>query len=194
MFSDSRWLAPSVFALVLLSSPAFAGNGDTGWSATFYGGPWTQHVVSDIVSKGDYKVEGALVGLDVDRRIFRLGWGFDFGAEGQVTQNFDGPSFTTFALGIGLRWNMPTDLPMSVAVYSGPSYAINPPIEDYYHTDRKQHKFLNYVGMEFALAVPFDPKHWDVVARIDHRSGVWGVYSDNADEGTVVGVGIRARF
>ncbi|MDE2014491.1 MAG: hypothetical protein KGJ75_16335 [Alphaproteobacteria bacterium] len=32
------------------------------------------------------------------------------------------------------------------------------------------------------------------VLRLYHRSGAWGVYSINADEGTMVGVGLRARF
>lgn len=176
------------------SSSAYAGNGNTGWAATVYGGPWTQRVVSQIVGDGNFDTSGGMVGLTVDRRLFRLGWGFSAAAEGEVTQNFDGPVFTTFGLGLGFRFDgFPWKWPTSFAVFTGPSYAINPPIEKYV-TDRRQHPFLNYVGIELAVGIPHHERHWDAVMRIYHRSGVWGVYSINADEGTTIGVGLRARF
>ena len=185
----------AAFAACLASStPAWASDGHTGWSATLYGGPWTQRVVSQIVEDGNYDVSGAMAGLAVDRRLLAFGAGFSLAAEGEVTQNFAGPAFTTFAFGLGVRYdNFPWDLPTSIAAFSGPSYAIDPPIEQY-QTDRHQHPFLNYVALELAVGVPHHARHWDAVIRIFHRSGAWGVYSINADEGSTIGVGIRARF
>jgi len=187
--------AVTIAAAVLFgASEAFAGNGNTGWTATLYGGPWTQRVVSEIVGDGNYDVHGAMVGLAVDKRFFRLGWGFSVGGEGEVTQNFGRAKFTTFGLGLGFRFDaFPWALPTSIAVYSGPSYAIDPPIEQY-SPQRHQHPFLNYVSIELAVAIPRYRRHWDAVVRIFHRSGVWGVYSINADEGTTIGVGLRAKF
>ena len=189
--SASPVLSAAAWALAMFAAaPAFAGP----WSATLYGGPWTQRVVSQIVTDGNYDVSGGMIGLAADRRLFRLGWGFSVGAEGEVTENFDGYTFTTLGVGLGFRFdNFPWSLPTSFGAWTGPSYAINPPIEQY-NTDRRQHPWLNYVSVELAVAVPWDPRHWDAVVRIYHRSGVWGVYSINADEGTTVGVGLRAKF
>lgn len=173
---------------------ALAGDGNTGWTATVYGGPWTQRVVSQIVEDGYYDVSGGMIALAIDKRLFRLGAGFSISAEGEIAQNFGGSTFTTFGLGLGLRYSdFPWTLPTSLAIYSGPSYAINPPMEMYY-TDKRQHYFLNYVGIEFAFAIPHHERHWDGVIRIFHRSGAWGVYSINADEGLTLGVGLRAKF
>lgn len=137
-----------------------------------------------------------MIALAVDRRLFRLGWGFSVGAEGQITQHFGEHTYNTFALGLGFRFNdfpWSDRLPTSIAVYSGPSYAINPPIELYVPT-RRQHPFLNYLSLEIAVALPHHERHWDGVLRIYHRSGAWGVYSINADEGSMIGLGIRAKF
>lgn len=186
-------LAVLATTAVLGTSGAWAGDGHTGWSATLYGGPWTQRVVSQIVVDGNFDVSGGMVGMAVDRRLVRLGWGISLAAEGQVTQNFAGPAFTTFAAGLGFRVKLPFALPSSFAFFTGPSYAVNPPIEQY-NTDRHQHPFLNYVGIELAVAIPHHERHWDAVLRIYHRSGAWGLYSINADEGSMIGIGLRARF
>ena len=184
------WTIAAWAMAIPASGPARAGP----WSVTLYGGPWTQRVVSQIVTDGNYDVSGAAIGLAVDRRLFRLGWGFSVEAEGQATENFDGYTFTTLGAGLGLRFdNFPWSLPTSFGAWTGPSYAINPPVEQYV-TDRRQHPWLNYVSVELAVAVPWDPRHWDAVLRLYHRSGVWGLYSINADEGTTVGVGLRAKF
>jgi hypothetical protein len=55
-------------------------------------------------------------------------------------------------------------------------------------------RFLNYVGIELAVPIPYHERHWDAVVRIYHRSGAWGVYSLNVDEGSMIGLGIRAKF
>ena len=165
------------------------------WSITVYGGPWTQRVVSEVIGRGRFDISGGMIGAAVDRRLFELGWGFSFGLEGQVTQTVSGHGYETFALGIGLEfagfpWRR--QLPTTLSVYTGPSYATNPPIE-YYDPSRPQHPWLNYVGIELAVALP-GTSNWDGIIRVYHRSGVWGVYSINADEGSTVGAGLRYRW
>lgn len=165
------------------------------WSITIYGGPWTQRVVSEIIGRGRFDVSGGMIGAAADARAFELGWGFSVGFDGQVTQTVTGHSYETFALGIGLvfdgfPWRQ--RLPTTLSIYTGPSYSLNPPIE-YYDPSRPQHPWLNYVAIELAVALP-NTTNWDAVIRIFHRSGVFGVYSINADEGSTVGAGLRYRW
>lgn len=192
-FLDFRSLT-AAFLIISGTTSALASDGHTGWSATLYGGPATQRIFTQIVGDGKFDVNDGMIGLAVDKRLIRLGWGISIAGEGQVTQFFGTHAYDTFALGVGLRldstlWNLPT----SLAIYSGPSYAIDPPIELYVKS-RKQHPFLNYIGIEIAVAIPHHERHWDAVLRIYHRSGAWGVYSINADEGSMIGIGIRAKF
>ena len=196
MRSALRGLA--VLTLVLFLLPvryARAGDGKTGWSATIYGGPASYSRVSDIF-QGDGRINGGMVGFAVDKDLIHLSRDVVIGAEGQLTGYVFDHYYGTAAVGIGLRFDrFPWDN-TSLAVYSGPSYALNPPklIRNKYGKSFEMKKFLNYTGVEFAVAVPHHEQHWDMVLRIYHRSGAWGVYSNNVDEGSMIGVGIRARF
>jgi len=180
-------LATAVFAV----GPSRAGP----WSATIYGGPSSNSRASDIVD-GKGRLSGGMIGLAVDRDIFRLGWGITFGAEVQVTHYLFGKDYTTGALGIGFRFHDILWGHNSLAIYSGPSYALNPPrVPDYFYgPSYRMQKFLNFIGVEFAVPIPWDPQHWDAVLRLYHRSGAWGVYSINVDEGSMIGIGLRAKF
>lgn len=188
-------LAGIALLAAFAAPPAWAGDGRTGWSATLYGGIASNSRASDIVS-GQGRIDGGLVGFVVDKDLLNLGWDIHLGAEAQVTQYFAGDAYSVGSLGLGLRFDRFPWNNTSLAIYSGPSYALDPPrVPDYkYGPSYRMRKFLNYIGIEFAVAIPHHEQHWDVVARIYHRSGVWGVYSINVDEGSVIGVGIRARF
>ncbi len=169
------------------------------WSVSAFIGPTTTKYFSQIFLDGDYAASGAAIGINADRRLAYLGWGFTLVAEGLVTQGIAGRADTTVSLGLGLEF---TDFPWqarwptSFSFLTGPSYSFDPPSlggpegnEPFF---QRRH-LLNYVGIEFAAALSRTGK-WDGVFRIFHRSGVFGLYSANADEGTMMGLGIRHRF
>jgi hypothetical protein len=52
---------------------------------------------------------------------------------------------------------------------------------------------LNYVSVELAIGIPSAPG-WDIDLRTFHRSGAWGIYTLDADESTMIGIGVRRRF
>jgi hypothetical protein len=177
-------------AVLAWSGAAEAGNSP--WSATLYAGPSSTAFVTQILD-GKFDVNGGMIGLALDRGLFRLGSGISIGAEMQVTDFFGKYAYQTGAFGIGLRFDefpWSDSLPTSMAIYTGPSYAPNAPIilDPQPHQDPK---FLNFVGIEVAVAMNRD---WDAAFRIYHRSGAWGVYSNSADTGSMIGFGLRRRF
>jgi hypothetical protein len=177
-------------AALLWSSCASAGNSP--WSATLYVGPSSTQFVTQILG-GNFDVNGGMVGLAVDRGLFRLGSGISLAAELQVTDFFGKYAYQTGAFGLGLRFDefpWSDTVPMSIAIYTGPSYAPNAPLilDPQPHQDPK---FLNFVSLEFAFQMNND---WDAALRIYHRSGAWGVYSNTADVGSTIGIGLRRRF
>lgn len=178
-------------ALVLLgglavrSEAAFA---EDRWSFSLYGGPATDTITTQI-AEGHIHINGGMAGLAVDHKLADLGSGFAFAAEGQATQYFTQDSYQTVSLGLGVSFSdFPWSAPTALAVYVGPSYAFDPP-----PLNGKQHALLNYVSAEFAIHVPHTEK-LDAVLRLFHRSGAWGLYARNVDQGTMVGAGLRLRY
>lgn len=183
----------SVFALAAAAALwAGAASAESPWSATLYAGPSSTKFVTQILG-GDFEVNGGMVGLAVDRGLFKLGGGVSLAAEAQVTQFFGDYSYSTGAFGIGIRFDefpWSDSVPTTFAIYTGPSYAPNAPIikDPVPHQDPK---FLNFVSVEAGVGLN---RKWDAVLRIYHRSGAWGAYSNTADVGTMIGLGFRRRF
>ncbi len=100
-----------------------------------------------------------MAGIAVDRRLWTLRWGLAAEAEVQITQFGFEHRYTTFALGLGLRFhNFPwsADLPTSLSVYTGPSYAIDPPVLEGFTWSNSFYQckqLLNYISIELAVAL-----------------------------------------
>ncbi|HTT97374.1 MAG TPA: hypothetical protein VMF58_04955 [Rhizomicrobium sp.] len=177
-------------AALLWSGAAEAGRSP--WSMTLYAGPSSTAFVTQILD-GKFDVNGGMVGLAVDRGLWRLGSGISLAAEMQVTDFFGKYSYQTGAFGLGLRFDefpWSDSFPMTFAVYTGPSYAPNAPII----LDPKPHpdpKFLNFVSLEVGFSMNRD---WDMALRAYHRSGAFGLYSNTADTGSMIGIGFRRKF
>ena len=52
---------------------------------------------------------------------------------------------------------------------------------------------LNFLMFEIAFALPSHP-NFEVIGRIHHRSGVYGLYTDGNSGSTAVGVAVRYHF
>ena len=157
------------------------------WSATLFAGPVTYSHFSRTF-EGHFQVNGGMAGLMGDVRLFSLGRGFSIAAEGGFTDYGGKFDYTTAAAEIGFRYD---NYPWSFAFYTGPSYATNPP------TDRSEdfvgRHLLNAVSSELSYALPHSDG-WGVALRLYHRSGAWGLYSLDNDEGTMFGIGVRKQF
>jgi hypothetical protein len=162
------------------------------WSATLYAGPSSTKFVTQILG-GDFEVNGGMAGLALDRGLFKLGAGISLAAEVQATEFFGSYSYGTGAIGLGFRFDefpWSDRVPTTFAIYTGPSYSPNAVIikDPVPHQDPK---FLNFVSVEAGVGIS---RKWDAVFRIYHRSGAWGLYSNTADVGTMIGLGLRRRF
>ncbi len=185
----SLWLCAFIGLMAAIPfSGARAIEDDDPWSATLYAGPSSNKFLTQIYRDGQLNPDGDMIGLALDRRLVTLGWGFTLEGEGQVLQSSaHGLSYTTFALGLGLRFhNFPWSnrVPTSFAIYNGPSYATSPPASGIGFNDQPvtfaKVKYLHYFALELAVAIP-DTDKWDGVLRVFHRSGMFGVYSKADD-------------
>lgn len=96
---------------------------------------------------------------------------------------------------IGFRWaNLPWNqyINTSFAIGEGISYASSyPSLEKKSNINTK--RLLNYLMLEATFASPYYPRV-QVLARIHHRSGAFGLYRAGNTGSNVIGVGVRYLF
>ncbi|MGH7325576.1 MAG: hypothetical protein ACREJ9_13170 [Candidatus Rokuibacteriota bacterium] len=117
--------------------------------------------------------------------------------EGVGLKHFGGQHHVEFAASINVRWiTFPWDayIDTSVAFGSGLSYATEAPeVEARDNPDTGSARFLHYIMLEVVLAVPGAPR-WGVVARVHHRSGVFGLFEGVGRASNAFAGGLRYRF
>jgi hypothetical protein len=165
------------------------------WSITLYGGPATGKIFTQVIA-GRFTWDSGMVAVAADRRLARLGWGFNLVGEFQYQQYSFGHTYPSIALGLGLEFHdfpWERQVPTSFSVFVGPTYSYDPPL-NYPRSEWGSRKsLLNYIAVEVAVPVP-GLRNLDLVMRGYHRSGVWGIYTLDADEVTSIGGGIRWRL
>jgi hypothetical protein len=191
--------------LTLCSAPyALAGNGENikheehyKWALTLYGGPHAQKNLEDVVTlQATFPDDTYIVVLALTREVWRYQNLLTLEAEGQVGKHFGEMNHWEFNGLLAMRWlPFPWDkyVETSFAVGDGLSYATEVPeveLED----DENAEELLNYFLLELTLGLP-QHRRWDFVARIHHRSGVFGLFG-NVEHGgaNFVTGGIKYRF
>jgi hypothetical protein len=187
-----------VLLLVLLFSglgPAVAQ--ETPWRATVYAGTITRLNTTQIFLHGHYHPDGSEIGVALSRDLAPLASGFTFVGEGGVTQQVAKGDETTANLGIGARYDFELlTLPVGISAFTGPSWAEDPPVipTGTWHgkpINFRRNPWLNYVGTQIAVALT---PQLAATIRYDHRSGAFGLFAPNADEGSALGFGVQIRF
>lgn len=83
-------------------------------------------------------------------------------------------------------------LKTSISLGEGVSWVSNVSTREHRNSDDPQ-KILNYLNFELTAALAAYPR-FELVARIHHRSGVFGLYRSNNSGSTAVGIGLRWYF
>jgi hypothetical protein len=186
-----------ILGLLLLASAAQADDLDRPWRVSLYGGIATRNDTTQLFLHGHFHPDGSQIGLSVDRDLADLGSGFTLVGEGGVTRFVAKSDETSLELGLGVRYEFHfLGDPVSVAGFTGPSWADDPPViaTGSFHgrpINFQSNAWLNYVGAEVAVGLA---PNWNAVLRYYHRSGAFGLFQPNADEGSTLGVGLQYRF
>jgi hypothetical protein len=187
----------SIFLLLLLLPAAAQAAPDRPWRASLYGGIATRNDTTDIFLKGHFHPDGARLGVALDRELADLGAGFTLEAELAAATFLSKGDETSVDLGLGVRYSFDfLGNAESIALMTGPSFADQPPSisTGTWHGAPirfKRMPWLNYVGGEVAAALT---PRWNAVLRYYHRSGAFGLFAPNADEGSTFALGLQYRF
>ena len=171
---------------------------DDPWTIRIYTGPYSTKYLGAIVQSFNMHPTAEFVGVGLDRHLIYLGWGTWIIADGEAGQTWFGHHDSTYGVGLGLQINGPFGFRHSaISVYDGPSWDTDPPHLIIGYDEKvyggQNHRFLNYMVIEDAIALSRDGK-WDGLIRLFHRSGMFGLYSIGDDAGTTIGLGLRYRF
>ena len=181
-----RWFLLFVFSLLLCFGSSARADDDKNkndiyrpkWFLTIYGGAHAQKNIEDVLTfQAEFEDNDYIVVAALAREFWHYQEYISFEAEGQIGKHFNNDTFWEFnGLIIG-RWHLfPWDkyLDTSLAVGDGIShYTEVSKVEK--ADDEDSQRTINYLLFELALGLPQHPR-WDVVLRIHHRSGIFGVY------------------
>lgn len=185
-------------------SPAEENNTEYPWAVMFYAGETTQNTLGQVFS-GDINSNGnALYSLELSHQLSKTNPFRHFlqpfvgtvEVVGNVTYRHDilGPIYE-FNPYLSFRWNhFPWNkvILTSLALGEGISYDTRPPTIEQRNSDQTQHT-LNYLMFEVTAALPQYPQ-WELISRIHHRSGVFGLYGAGNNGSTAIGLGLRYHF
>ena len=165
------------------------------WGLTLYGARLTD---GDLDNSATFRIDfedSYLLAAALLRKFYSYRDFIDLELEGQIVKHFEDQDHLEFN-GLGVtRWLLfPWDkyIDTSLAAGIGLSYATQTPeIEDKNHNETS--KLLCYLLFETAFGLPEYPQ-WNVVTRIHHRSGAFGLFNGVHGASNALGMGIRYRF
>lgn len=187
-----RGLLAGVVVLVVLvcTSPASA---EREWAVTLLGGQYSGNKLLDFPDAFDFK-DSYATGLSVSYQFVDWGPHMRWELEGQVLKHFGEQEHVELAASINVRWiTFPWNryLDTSFAFGGGLSQATEVPVLERRDPDSSEASaLLHYLMVEAAFGLPGSP--WSVVARLHHRSGVFGLFSHSGSN--LVEFGLRYRF
>ena len=193
----------------------------TGWYVCTYLGQLTNSDLWEVLTFQADLVPSYMATLAVGKEVWRYKKYLNIELEAQIATYFndyayecdspdclgsdpdDPPSakqdHTEFNALFALRWlRFPWDhiVDTSLAVGEGISYATSvPAVERYRHgelfvNEDNTSKLLNYMMIEAAFGLPSFPR-WNLVFRIHHRSGVYGLFNGVYGGSNTIGMGLR---
>lgn len=174
------------------NEPAHA---EQNWYVTGYYARLTDADLADCLG-GNFSWEDAhLVAFGLGRRLITVWNHLNFELEGQVGKYFGDQDHLEFNLLLIARWlTFPWNdyLKTTLAVGNGVSYATDiPEIEAENHA--KTARLLDYLMFELTFGLPQYPQ-WDLITRVHHRSGAYGLFDGVHGASNALALGLRYHF
>lgn len=169
------------------AATVYAGKSIGNRLTTFLATPWESRFENEYV-----------VSVSLSARLFELTDRLSLEVEANISRRFGNAELWEFAVPLFLRWD---DFPWNDAIYTtvglsliGPSYAteISKTERRKSHNDRGSH-WLNFFAPEITLSPP-DNRNFEFVARVHHRSGIFGLINGVSGGSSYGSLGLRYRF
>ena len=184
-----------VFVLLLSPPPCLA---DDAYALTLYLGKYSDDRLGDVLLSKPVDFYDSYLATIALSKVFKLqNPSHQWEVEAQLAKHYRSQDHLEFNLLATYRWNrFPWNdyLPTTLAIGDGLSYASEiPELEASSPTNVGATRLLNYIMVEMSVAPPF-AEDWALIARVHHRSGVYGLFNDVEGGSNVVAAGIKFHF
>jgi hypothetical protein len=187
-----RLLAAGLLGMLSLGAapPAAA---EREWAVTLLGGQYSGSKLLELGGGADFK-SSYTAGLSLAYQFVDWGPHVRWELEGQAIKHFGEQDVGEFVGSINARWiTFPWDrhLDTSLAVGGGLSVTTEVPVLEKRDPDNSHAgTLLHYLLVEAEVGLP--DSRWSLVARVHHRSGIFGLFSHSGSN--VLALGVRYRF
>lgn len=186
-----KWLALS---LLLIPHDLIADD----YYLTLYGGKYSDSTLGDILVSKPIDFWDAYLGVVAVSRGFKFeSPSHQWEVEAQLGKHYRGQRHWEFNIAALYRWQRfpwRKYLRTTLAIGDGLSYASQTPeLEEASKTNVGATRLLNYIVIEMTVAPP-TVEQWSLVARVHHRSGVFGIFDDVEGGSNIVAAGVKFRF
>jgi hypothetical protein len=186
-----------LLAALTIALPLHAGGEAYDHSLTLYGAMMTDGALPETaVLSASFDRDFKFAAVAAARRIGNLFEKIDFELEGQIVKHLEGQHHWEFNALVVARWlSFPWNdtLRTTFAVGEGLSLAAQMPAFERQYHGQETSRFLNYLMFEFDFTLPEHPR-WSLVARLHHRSGIYGLFNGVHGASNALGLGLRYRF
>ncbi len=168
----------------------------SGYFLTIYGGRYTDRHLLDkvLMLKPIYYEDSWMQAIALGKNIYQKSSLFRLEVETQFANHIGEQKHYEFNVLFVFRLlNITSNfqLPFSLAFGNGLSYATEvPKIEERSRTNLNASRLLNYLLLEIATDLPSIP-NWEIIGRIHHRSGVFGLFNNVHGGSNIMTIGLR---
>jgi hypothetical protein len=138
-----------------------------------------------------------IAALTASYRLYRFEFGLSFELEAGIGRRFGDEDLTELWGGLAVRWDR---FPWNDYVYTtlgavvwAPNYATSISPHELERNDGTRTHWMNLFSPEITLADP-DNKNLELVLRLHHRSGAFGLYNGTTAGSTFWAIGLRYHF
>ena len=170
---------------------------------TVYGGTGTNSSLGEALTLQTSKFYDSFfnnetfIGIEGGRKLASNNKNLSLEALGQLRQHIGERGYLAVESALVLRWNVSPNsnfLNTSLAIGNGLSYVTAlPGVEETRPTSFNKSNLLNYLLIEGTFSLPKSPE-WSLVLRLNHRSGVFGLFNGVRDGSNNFALGIRRSF
>lgn len=188
-------LSFALASLLLFYPLCNAGMAAEDWALTIYSARISGDSLKDTFVMSSSYDHSYLLALALSKRVASSWKRIEWEYEGQIVKHYGDQRHMEFNCLIAARYPVflwRNYIGTSFAIGEGVSYATETPEVEAVHYDETS-KLLNYLLFELAFSLPKVPE-WNLVARIHHRSGVFGLFNGVHGASNAVGFGLRYRF
>jgi len=170
---------------------------------TVYGGTGTNSSLGEALTLQTSKFYDSFfnnenfIGIEGGRKLASNNKNLSLEALGQLRQHIGERGYLAVESALVLRWNVSPNsnfLNTSLAIGNGLSYVTAlPGVEETRPTSFNKSNLLNFLLIESTFSLPKSPE-WSLVLRLNHRSGVFGLFNGVRDGSNNFALGIRRSF